>query len=70
MGRVGFEHPPVKVSKTPISESGGAKSDARRAPETSKDANLDLIVKAWPGLPEHIRGAIKALIQTHFKENT
>lgn len=28
MGPVGFEHPSVTVSKTPISEGGGAKSDA------------------------------------------
>jgi hypothetical protein len=70
MGRAGFEHPPVTASKTPISEGGGAKSDAHNAPKASKDPDLDIVIKAWPGLPEHIREAIKALIQTHFKENT
>ncbi|MBN2593064.1 MAG: hypothetical protein JXA81_06125 [Sedimentisphaerales bacterium] len=48
----------------------GAKSDARRAPEAPKNPDLDLVVKAWPELPEHIKEAIKALIQTHFKKNT
>jgi hypothetical protein len=69
MGRIGFEHPPVKVSKTPISESGGAKTDTRHAPKAPKDADLDIVVKAWTELPEHIKEAIKALIQTHFKKN-
>jgi len=28
------------------------------------DADLSLVVKHWPGLPEHIRAAIKALVKT------
>jgi hypothetical protein len=32
-----------------------------------KDPNLALIVSAWPNLPEHIRAAVKALVQTHNK---
>lgn len=67
MGRAGHEHPPLKVSKTAISQGGGAKSDARRAPETSKDSDLDIIIKAWPELPKHIKAAIKALIKTQNK---
>ena len=67
MGPVGFEHPPVAVSKTPISEGGGAKSDAHDAPKSIKDPDLDIIIKALPGLPEHIIEAIKALIQTQNK---
>jgi hypothetical protein len=55
------------VSKTPISEDGGAKSDARCAPKASKEPDLDIIVKAWPGLPGHIKAAVKALIQTQNK---
>ncbi len=67
MGRVGFEHPPVTVSKTPISEGGGAKSDAQDAPKAPKDPDLEIVVKAWPELPGHIKEAIKALIQTQNK---
>ena len=68
MGRVGFEHPPLTASKTPISEGGGAKSDARCAPEALKDPNLNMVEKEWPGLPEHIKAAIKALVQIHKTE--
>jgi hypothetical protein len=63
VGPVGLEHPPLKVSKTAISQGGGAKSDARRAPEAPKDPDLDIVVKAWPELPGHIKAAIKALIK-------
>ena len=68
MGRVGHEHPPVTVSKTAISGSGGAKSDAPDAPKPPQDPDLAAIVKAWPDLPEHIKQAIKALIETHSTE--
>ena len=68
MGRAGPEHPPVTVSKTLISEGGGAKSDAHNAPKPVQDPDLAKVVKAWPELPEHIKAAIKALIQTHKPE--
>jgi len=32
------------------------------------DPNLRLVVEKWSGLPEHIKAAIKALVQTHIKE--
>jgi len=64
MGRVGHEHPTLTVSKTAISGSGGAKSDAPDAPKPTQDADLTAIIKAWPDLPEHIKQAIKALVQT------
>jgi len=67
MGPVGLEHPPLKVSKTSISKGSGAESDAHCAPEAPKDPDLDIVVKAWPELPEHIKAAIKALIQTEKK---
>jgi hypothetical protein len=69
MGRVGHELPPVAASKTPILEGGGAKSDAHDAPKAPKDPDLDRVVQAWPELSEHIKAAIKALIQTHKTEN-
>jgi hypothetical protein len=33
-----------------------------------KDPDLALIIKHWPELPEHIKAAIKALVQTNIKE--
>jgi hypothetical protein len=33
-----------------------------------KDADLALVVERWPGLPENIKAAIKALVQTHSTE--
>jgi len=32
------------------------------------DPELTQIIKAWPELPEHIKAAIKALIQTNKAE--
>jgi hypothetical protein len=59
MGRVGLEHPLVTASKTPVSEKGGAKSDARDAPKPLQYPDLAALVKAWT---EHIKAAIKALV--------
>jgi hypothetical protein len=67
MGPVGLEHPPLTVSKTPISEGSGAKSDAHDAPKAPKDPDLAIVDKAWPELPEHIKAAVIALIQTQNK---
>jgi hypothetical protein len=33
------------------------------------DPDLVKMVKVWPDLPEHIRQAIKSLVQTHKAEN-
>jgi hypothetical protein len=52
MGQVEHEHLPLTVSKTVISQDGGAKSDARRAPETPQDSDPDIAVKALPELPK------------------
>ena len=64
MGRVGHEHPPLTLSKTPISASGGAKSDARPAPKTEKDPDLVLVVERWPELSEPIKNAILSMVRT------
>ncbi len=65
MGRVGFEHAQVKQSKIPISEKGGAKSDARNAPSATQILqypDLTLVCKSWSDLTGHIRRAIKELV--------
>ena len=67
MGDAGIEQPPLEQSKTSISTSSGAKSDARNAPntpQTPQDPNLALVVERWPDLPEYIKVAVKALIQS------
>jgi len=68
MGRAGHEHPPLTGSKTLISGSSGAKSDAHDAPNTIQDSDLAEIVRLWPDLPKDTRTAIKALIETHKSE--
>ena len=68
LGDAGIEHPQLEQSKTTILTSGGAKSGAHNAPKPLKDADLQLIIDVWPNLPDAIKAAIKALIQTHKTE--
>jgi hypothetical protein len=63
LDRVGREHPPLALSETAISSSGGAKSGAPDAPNPVRDPDLARIVGCWPRLPEHIKAAIRALVQ-------
>ena len=67
MGDTGLEHPPLALSKSPISGEGGAKSDARRAPKVPQDPELTEIISIWPKLPKHIKAAIKLMVQGYGK---
>jgi hypothetical protein len=60
----GFERTPLALSKTPISDTPSAKSGAPDAPNTPLDPDLAQIVDCWPTLPEHIKAAVMALVNT------
>jgi hypothetical protein len=60
----GSELPPKNIGKIAKSEKGAAKSDAfsTKNPEIGHD--LARVLEAWPTLPDHIRKAILALVET------
>jgi hypothetical protein len=68
MGDEGIEHPPLALSKTTISPSGGAESGAHDAPDPIRDPDLAQIMAAWPELAQHIKAAIMALVQSASKQ--
>jgi hypothetical protein len=41
---------------------------AKNCPKDNICPNLKQVISAWPNLPQHIKTAIKALVQTHNKE--
>jgi hypothetical protein len=52
MGRVGLEHTQLAVSKTAISDSGGAKSGAHDAPKSVQYPDKTQIIPVCTTLPQ------------------
>ena len=58
-----------KANKEQLTPQLTPKSPKQGKIDTSElPADLAEIVSIWPDLPEHIKLAIKSLIQTHIKE--
>ena len=73
MGRAGFELNSQKTSQPPVNKKDNkppcptTNHETVHNPVHNSDFPSDLqeIIKRWDGLPEHIKAAIKALMQTH-----
>jgi hypothetical protein len=63
----GVEPPPQNTGKTPIPETGGAKSGALLPEFVSIDPDLQRLVDSWPKLPEALRSGILAMIDAARK---
>ncbi len=62
----GFEPTSLALSRTPISDTPGAKSDARHAPGVAPiiedHPELTKLIQAWPDLAPELRTAILRMI--------
>jgi hypothetical protein len=63
MGGRGLEQSALSPSKTPISQTQGAKSGALKSDFSQNDPDLAAIVRAWAGLPADVKRQIKRLIE-------
>ncbi len=68
----------VSPEKTKTCETSKTQLTPQLTPKTQQQGEIDTselssdlaeIVAVWPELPEHIKAAIKALVQTHNAEN-
>ena len=62
MGDTGLEHPSNPSGKSNTSETGGAESGALGSEIDPPDADLAVVIEAWPTLPVAVRAAIMALV--------
>jgi hypothetical protein len=61
--RLGLEHSANSSKKTPVATESGAESGALGAQESPIDPRLEVLVEAWPSLPEAIKVDILAMMQ-------
>jgi hypothetical protein len=54
--------------KPPIPETGGARGGAVGGELTPIDADLAVVVEAWPGLPEATRRAVLVMVEVAERE--
>ncbi len=56
---------PLKAPKnTTLSETGGAESGARRAPDDTQDPDLRQVIDAWPALTEAVKAGIMEMVRS------
>ena len=65
---VGGSNPPLPIQKCGLSPNQSQELVSGLFYALENDPELRLIVESWPSLPEHIRAAIKALVQTYQAE--
>ena len=56
---------PNTLENKALTETGQCDLARNLALLVQKHPDLEQILSAWPGLPEHIKTAIMALVQTH-----
>jgi hypothetical protein len=61
---MGIEPPANSLENTTLSTAGGAKCGALATNSSPIDLDLAAIIRAWPDLPEAIRAAVRALVET------
>ena len=63
MGPTGVEHTPQTSGKTTLSELGGTESGTLGAQLALDDADLRVVVDAWPSLSDATKKAILAMVR-------
>ena len=67
MGRAGFEFNPQSPHSKKLSKNTNSERVQNRVHKSEVCPELQQIITAWPGLPGHVKAAIKALVQTQKK---